>query len=46
MAWRLPTALESPLVYAYELLVSASCPALQASNVSYAKVRPTYEELS
>ena len=38
MAWRLPTALESPLVYACELWVFAMCPALRGSTVSYAGV--------
>ena len=38
--WRggLPTASESPLVYAYELWVFAMCPALRGSTVSYAGV--------
>ena len=31
----LPTASESPLVYAYELWVFAMCPALWGSTVSY-----------
>ena len=34
----LPTASESPLVYACELWVFAMCPALQGSIVSYAGV--------
>ena len=34
----LPTASESPLVYACELWVSAMCPALRGSTVSYAGV--------
>ena len=37
MVWRfLPTASESPLVYACELWVFAMCPALRGSTVSYA----------
>ena len=37
MAWRfLPTASESPLVYACEPWVFAKCPALRGSTVSYA----------
>ena len=40
MAWQSPTTLESPLVYACELWVSASCPTLQGSIVSYAEVVP------
>ena len=32
----LPTASESPLVYACELWVFATCPALRGSTVSYA----------
>ena len=38
--WRgaLPTAIESPLVYACELRVFAMCPALRGSTVSYAGV--------
>ena len=46
MAWRSSTALESPLVYAYELWVCAPCPALQGSIVSYAGATPTIQELS
>ena len=38
LAWRSPTALESSLVYAYELWVFATCPALRGSTVSYAGV--------
>ena len=38
MAWRLPTALESSLVYACELWVFAMYPALRGSTVSYAVV--------
>ena len=34
----LPTASESPLVYACELWVFAMCPALRGSTVSYAGV--------
>ena len=36
----LPTASESPLVYACELWVFAMCPALQGSTVSYAGDAP------
>ena len=46
MAWRSPTTLESPLVYAYELWVCTSCLALQGSIVSYAGVSPIFQELS
>ena len=38
MVWRLPTIVESPLLYTCELWVFAMCPALRGSTVSYAGV--------
>ena len=37
-SWRSPTALQSCLVYAYELWAFARCPVLRGSTVSYAGV--------